>query len=95
MNENSSSFLLTKYKNCSIIIIERVRDMRIIVDSLPEEKSECLFSYHSCEYGWLCRLYRSKETDIWKRMRYPETPKCEIENCPYLREESWFGINIE
>ena len=27
MNENSSSFLLTKCKNYSIIIIERVRDM--------------------------------------------------------------------
>jgi len=95
MNENSSSFLLTKYKNYSIIIIERVRKVRIIVDSLPKEKSECLFSYHSCEYGWLCKLYRSKETDRRKRMICPEVPKCDIENCPYLREESWFGIKDE
>ena len=95
MNENSSSFLLTKYRNYSIIIIERVRKVRIIVDSLPEEKSECFFSYHSCEYGWLCRLYRSKEQDIRKRRMNPEVPKCEIENCPYLREESWFGIKDE
>lgn len=70
--------------------------MRIIVDSLPEEKSECLFSYHSCEYGWLCRLYRSKDPDMQKRMlyQYQEVPRCEIENCPYLREESWFGVEI-
>ena len=70
-------------------------NMRIIVDSLPEEKSECFFSYHSCEYGWLCRLYRSKEQDIRKRRMNPEVPKCEIENCPYLREESGFGIKDE
>jgi len=95
MNENSSSFLLTKNRNYSIIIIERVREMRIIVDSLPEEKSECFFSYHSCEYGWLCKLYRSKEQDIRKRRMNPEVPRCEIENCPYLREESWFGIKDE
>ena len=63
-------------------------NMYIIVDSLPKEKSECLFSYHSCEYGWLCKLYRSKETDRRKRMMCPEVPKCEIEDCPYLREES-------
>ena len=69
--------------------------MRIIVESLPKEKSECLFSYHSCEYGWLCKLYRSKETDRQKRMMCPEVPKCDIENCPYLREESWFGIDLE
>ena len=68
--------------------------MKIIVDCLPKEKSECLFSYHSCEYGWLCRLYRSKEPDIQKRRMYPETPKCDIENCPYLKEESRFNINI-
>lgn len=65
--------------------------MRIIVDSLPEEKSECLFSYHSCEYGWLCKLYRSKGQDMRKRMMYPEAPKCDIKNCPYLREESKNG----
>lgn len=64
--------------------------MRIIVDCLPEEKSECLFSYYSCEYGWLCKLYKSKETD---RMNL-EVPKCDIKNCPYLREESWFGIEV-
>ena len=69
--------------------------MYIIVDSLPKEKSECLFSYHSCEYGWLCRLYRSKETDRRKLMMCPETPRCDIENCPYLREERWFGIKDE
>lgn len=64
--------------------------MRIIVDSLPKEKSECLFSYHTCECGWLCRLYRSKEPDMQKRMlyQYQEISRCEIENCPYLREES-------
>ena len=72
-----------------------MRKVRIIVDSLPEEKSECLFSYRSCEYGWLCRLYRSKEPDARKHMLYPEVPKCDIENCPYLREESWFGIKDE
>lgn len=43
MNENSSSFFLTKYRNYSIIIIERVRDMRIIVDSLPDSPENCLF----------------------------------------------------
>ena len=62
--------------------------MYIIVDSYPKEKSECLFSYHSCEYGWLCKLYRSKEPDPRKRRMCPEVPKCEIEDCPYLREES-------
>ena len=93
MNENSSSFLLTKCKNYSIIIIERVRKVRIIVDSLPKEKSECLFSYRNCEYGWLCKLYRSKEPDARKRM-YPEVPECDIKNCPYLREESWFGVEV-
>lgn len=64
-----------------------MRKMRIIVDCLPEEKSECLFSYHSCEYGWLCRLYRNKEPDRQKRMMCPETPKCDIKNCPYLQEK--------
>ena len=71
-----------------------MRKVRIIVDCLPEEKSECLFSYHSCEYGWLCRLYRSKEQDVRKLRMNPEVPKCDIKNCPYLKEESWFGINI-
>ncbi len=62
--------------------------MKVIVDCLPETKSDCLFSYHSCEYGWLCRLYRIKEEDpVIRRMR-PEVPKCEIEHCPYLQEES-------
>lgn len=67
-----------------------MRKVRIIVDSLPEEKSECLFSYYSCEYGWLCKLYRSKEPDARKRMLYPELPECDVKNYPYLRGESWF-----
>ena len=68
-----------------------MRKVKIIVDDLPEEKSECLFSYHSCEYGWLCRLYRSKEQDIRKLRMNPEVPECDIKNCPYLQREerSW------
>lgn len=37
--------------------------MKILVDFLPEHASECLFSYHNCEYGWMCRLYKNKEKD--------------------------------
>ena len=44
MNENSSSFLLTKNRNYSIIIIERVRKMKIYVDERPDSPETCLFS---------------------------------------------------
>ena len=30
--------------------------MRIIVDALPTEPKDCLFSKWNCEYGYLCKL---------------------------------------
>lgn len=60
--------------------------MKVLVTKMPETPSECLFSKHSCEYGWLCSLYKKKTYDRTS-IDYYDTPKCEIynESCPYLQ----------
>jgi len=30
--------------------------MKILVTELPERASDCFFSYHNPERGWMCRL---------------------------------------
>lgn len=57
--------------------------MKIIVDELPRIPRDCLFSKWNCEYGWICKLYKSKD-------EYGlDSPICKnTEKCPYLREES-------
>ncbi len=30
--------------------------MKLLVDSLPENPRDCLFSYYNCEVGWFCKF---------------------------------------
>lgn len=58
--------------------------MKILVTELPKTSYECLFSKHSCEYGWLCSLHRPK-TRNRSCPEYYEIFNCNIEKCPYLQ----------
>jgi len=58
--------------------------MKIIVTEMPEHPSECLFSKHNCEYGWLCKLFTDPRPLIEIRMN-PAVPKCDVKNCQYLQ----------
>lgn len=51
-----------------------VKRMKIVVDSLPENPQECLFSERNCEYGWICKFRKGRCKDTKK--------------CTYLKEES-------
>lgn len=58
--------------------------MKVLVNEMPKTAHDCLFSKHSCEYGWLCSLHR-KETMDRTNINYYDIPKCNIEKCPYLQ----------
>ena len=58
--------------------------MRIIVDRMPEESDECLFSKYISKYGYYCILHNSIFSP---KLLVLEMQKCNIENCPYLQEE--------
>ena len=58
--------------------------MKILVSEMPKTAHDCLFSKHSCEYGWLCSLHRKKTIDR-TNINYYDTPKCNVEKYPYLQ----------
>lgn len=58
--------------------------MKVIVDYIPKEPCECLFSKWNCEYRWLCSLHRKKTIDR-TNINYYDTPECNVEKCPYLQ----------
>ena len=77
MNENSSSFLLTKYRNYSIIIVERVREMNDCI-YFDKEWSRCLEKHHQCRIKQeQCKNCQYKETynfgeDFRKKRKEPK-----------------------
>ena len=49
--------------------------MRIIVDKMPEQPKDCLFSLWNCEYGWRCKLIKDS-CNLSENLK-----------CPYLKQE--------
>ena len=58
--------------------------MKIIVDKMPEQPNQCLFSIWK-DYGWCCTLYDSKH--YLESIVGIGTYICDPKNCPYLRKE--------
>ena len=58
--------------------------MKIIVNKMPKESDECLFSKYIYKYGYYCILHNFKFSPELLGLGMQ---KCNIENCPYLKEE--------